>query len=54
MKLVQAGFSETAVLQAFVSESDKTGLAATSETREDLIYLAWGSLESSTEPTEVV
>lgn len=40
LKLFQAGFSEKAVLQDFVSASDKTGLAATSEISEDLIYLA--------------
>ena len=40
MKLAQAGFRDTAVLQAFVGASDNTDLAAISQTNEHLIYVA--------------
>jgi len=44
MKLAQAGFRDTAVLQASVGTSDNTDLAATSQTNEHLFYVvseAW-------------
>ena len=45
VKLAQAGFRETAVLQAFVRASNKTDVAVTPQTSEHLIYVA---LEAST------